>query len=73
MNLTITYHIYVQDPDQELRKMTLILSVFSALAKYRVVKIVHSRFEVVLRTMKHTMIYPCSGPSSKVIALHSAV
>jgi hypothetical protein len=49
------------------------MSVFSTPAKYRVVKITRSSFEVVLRTMKYTVIYPGLGPSSKVIILHSAV
>jgi hypothetical protein len=49
------------------------LLVYSALANYRVVKIAHSSSEVVLRTMKHTMIYLGSSPSSKVIALHPVV
>jgi hypothetical protein len=51
------------------RRLSLVLMVFSALTKYRVVKITRSSFEVVLRTMKHTMIYPSSGPSLEVIAL----
>jgi hypothetical protein len=42
---------------------------FLAPQRYRVVKIVHSNFEVVLGIMKHTMIYPSLGPSSEVIAL----
>jgi hypothetical protein len=33
-----------------------------------VVKITRSSFEVVLQIMKHTVIYPGSGPSSEVIA-----
>jgi hypothetical protein len=37
--------------------------------KNRVVKIMHSSFKMVLRTMKYTMIYPGSGPSLEVIAL----
>jgi hypothetical protein len=41
--------------------------------KSRVVKIVRSSFEMVLRTIKHTMIYPGSGPSLEVIALHPVV
>jgi hypothetical protein len=41
--------------------------------KNRVVKITHSSFEVVLRTTKHTMIYPGSGPSLEVIALRPVV
>jgi hypothetical protein len=47
--------------------------VFSAPTNYKVVKIVHSSSDVVLRTMKHTMIYPGLGPSSEVIALGPAV
>jgi hypothetical protein len=43
---------------------------FSVPANYGVVKIAHSSFKVVLRTMKHTMIYPGSDPSSEVIALY---
>jgi hypothetical protein len=39
------------------------LSMFSALVKYMVVKITHSSSEVILRTMKHTVIYPGSDPS----------
>jgi hypothetical protein len=39
------------------------LSVFSAPARYRAVKIVRSSFEMVLRTIKHIVIYPGSGPS----------
>jgi hypothetical protein len=46
---------------------------FFALAKYRVVKITCSSSKVVLRTTKHTVIYPSSGPSSEVIALRPAV
>jgi hypothetical protein len=37
------------------------MSVFSALANYRLIKIMHSSFEAVLQTMKHTIIYPGSG------------
>jgi hypothetical protein len=39
----------------------------------RVVKITCSTFEMVLRTTKHTMIYPGSGPSLEVIALHLVI
>jgi hypothetical protein len=39
------------------------LSVFSTPTNYRVVKIVRSSSEVVLQTMKHTMIYPGLGNS----------
>jgi hypothetical protein len=49
------------------------LSVFFALARYRVVKIACSSSKVVLRTTKHTVIYPSSGTSSEVIALRPAV
>jgi hypothetical protein len=45
------------------------VSVFSAPANYGVVNIARSSSMVVLRTMKHTMIYPGSDPSSEVIAL----
>jgi hypothetical protein len=41
--------------------------------RYRVIKIMHSYSEVVLRTTKHTMVYPDSGPSLEVIALGSVV
>jgi hypothetical protein len=51
----------------------LVVSVFFVPASYRLVKIVRSCFEVVLRTKKHTMVYPGSGPSLGVIALHVAV
>jgi hypothetical protein len=49
------------------------LSVFFTLARYRVVKIMHSCSKVVLLTTKHTMVYPGLGPSLEVIALHLAV
>jgi hypothetical protein len=45
------------------------LSVFLVPTRYRVVKIMRSSSEVVLQTTKHTVIYPGSGPSSKIIAL----
>jgi hypothetical protein len=48
----------------------LMLSVFFTPARYRVVKIVCSCSEVVLRTMKHTIVYPGSGPYYVVIVLH---
>jgi hypothetical protein len=51
---------------------TLIVSVFYT-GKNRVVKIMHSSSEVVLRTIKHTMIYSSSGPSLEIIALRPAV
>jgi hypothetical protein len=38
-----------------------------------VVKITCSSSEVVLQTIKHTVIYPSSGPSSEVIALRPVV
>jgi hypothetical protein len=41
--------------------------------KNRVVKIVRSSSEMVLRTTKHTMINPSSGPSLEVIAIQPAV
>jgi hypothetical protein len=41
--------------------------------KNMVVKIACSNSEVVLRTTKHTMIYPDSGLSLKVIILRPAV
>jgi hypothetical protein len=49
------------------------MSMFYLPANYMVVKIVHSSFEVALRTTKHTMIYPSSGSSLKVIALRPVV
>jgi hypothetical protein len=49
------------------------LSVFFAPVRYRVIKIIGSYFEVVLRTTKYTMVYPGSCPSLKVIVLHPAV
>jgi hypothetical protein len=49
------------------------LSMFFAPARYRVVKITRSCSKVVLSTIKHTMVYPSSGPSLEVIALHPAV
>jgi hypothetical protein len=59
----------VQDHLTNLVEQQRIMSVFFALARYRVVKIAHSSSEVVLRTTKHTVTYPGSGPSSEVIAL----
>jgi hypothetical protein len=41
--------------------------------KNRVVKIACSNCEIVLRTTKHTMIYPDSGPFLEVIALRPTV
>jgi hypothetical protein len=49
------------------------LSVFFALARYSKVKIVSFCSKVVLRTIKHTKIYPSLGLSLKVIALRSVV
>jgi hypothetical protein len=49
------------------------LSVFSAPARYWVVKIVCSSSEVVLQTTKHIVIYPGSDPSLEVITLRQAV
>jgi hypothetical protein len=49
------------------------LSVFFAPVRYTVVKITRFSFEVVLRTMKQTMIYPDSGPSSEVTAIRPVV
>jgi hypothetical protein len=51
----------------------LILSVFFALARYMVVKIMCSCSEVVLQTTKHTMVYPGSCPSLEVIVLRPVV
>jgi hypothetical protein len=51
----------------------LLLPVLSALAIYGVVKITRSCSDVVLRTKKHTIVYPGSDPSLKVIALRPAV
>jgi hypothetical protein len=49
------------------------LSVFFCTGKNKVVKVVRSNSEIVLRTTMHTMIYPGSGPSLEVIALRLAV
>jgi hypothetical protein len=46
---------------------------FFAPTRYMVVKIAHFSSEVVLLTMKHTIIYPGSDPFSKVIALRLVV
>jgi hypothetical protein len=59
-----------EDPGES--DMMSFVSVFCT-SKNRVVKITHSSSEVVLRTTKHTMIYPDSSPSLKVISLRSAV
>jgi hypothetical protein len=42
-------------------------------ARYRVVKITRFSFEVVLRIMKHTVIYPDSDPSLKIIVLRHMI
>jgi hypothetical protein len=49
------------------------LSVFLPSTRYMKVNIMCSYFEVVLQTIKHTMIYPGSCPSLEVIALHLVV
>jgi hypothetical protein len=49
------------------------VSLFFTPVRYKVVKIVRSYSEVVLQTIKHTMVYPGSGPSLEVIALRPAV
>jgi hypothetical protein len=49
------------------------MSRFFAPARYMMVKIMHSNFEVVLQTMKHAVIYLGSGPFSEVIALYLVV
>jgi hypothetical protein len=41
--------------------------------RYRVVNITHSSFEVILWTIKYTVIYPNSDPSSEVIDLRLVV
>jgi hypothetical protein len=46
--------------------------VFFASARYRVVKIARSSFEVVLRTTEDTVIYHGSVPSLEVIGLRPA-
>jgi hypothetical protein len=60
-------------PPMSWSKQQPVMSVFFTPVRYKEVKIVCHSFEVVLRTMKHTMIYPCVGPSLKVIALRSVV
>jgi hypothetical protein len=47
--------------------------VFFAPARFKVVKIMCSSFEVVLWTTKHRVIYPGSEPSLEVIALRPSV
>jgi hypothetical protein len=47
--------------------------VFFTPARYRVVKITCSYFEVVLQTTKHIMVYRGLGPSSEVIALRPPI
>jgi hypothetical protein len=49
------------------------LLVFFAPVRYRMVKVAHSCSDVVLRTTKHTTVYPSSGPSSEVIPLRPAI
>jgi hypothetical protein len=49
------------------------VSVFSAPAKYRVVKIACSSFKVVLWIMKRAMNYPSLDPSLEVITLYPAI
>jgi hypothetical protein len=49
------------------------LSVFFSPARYMVVKIARSCFEVVLQITKHTMVYPGSDPSLEVIVLRPVV
>jgi hypothetical protein len=50
--------------------MHLLIVVIFYTHKNRVVKIMCSNSEMVLRTTKHTTIYPDSGLSLEVIALH---
>jgi hypothetical protein len=64
---------YEFDRNLQMGQQTTNVSVFSAPAQYRVVKITCSRSEVVLRTMKHTIIYPNSCPSSEVIVIRLVV
>jgi hypothetical protein len=52
---------------------TMELLTSSALTNYGEVNIVCSSFEVVMQTMKYTMIYLGSSPSSEVIALRPLV
>jgi hypothetical protein len=49
------------------------VGVFFAPTRYKVIKIVRSYFEVVLRTTNLTMIYPGSGLCLEVIALRLSV
>jgi hypothetical protein len=49
------------------------LLLFFASARYRVVNITHSCFEVVLRTTKNTIYYLVSSPSLDVIAPRQVV
>jgi hypothetical protein len=53
---------------QHLVEVNRVVSVFCT-GKIQVVKIARFYSEVVLRTTKHTMIYPSSGLSLEVIAL----
>jgi hypothetical protein len=50
----------------------LSLSVFFAPVRCRVVKITYSCFEVILRTIKHIIVYLGSGPYYEEIALRLA-
>jgi hypothetical protein len=52
---------------------TLNLSVFFCSDKNKVVNITHFNFEMILQTIKHTIIYPGSGLFSEVIALRLAL
>jgi aromatic ring-opening dioxygenase LigB subunit len=52
---------------------SIVVLVFFALARYRVVKIARSSYEVVLRTTKHMVIYPGSGPLIEGNTLHPMV
>jgi hypothetical protein len=53
--------------------LEVVLSVFFAPTRYRVIKIASSSFAVVLRTMKYTVIYPGSCPSSDVTVVRPGV
>jgi hypothetical protein len=60
----------VTQQDDTTSMEVVLVSLFFASARYMVVKIVRSSSEVVIHTIKHTMIYPSSGLSLEVIALH---
>jgi hypothetical protein len=47
--------------------------VFLTPIRYRVIKIVCFDYKMVLRTIKHTVIYPDSGSSLEVIGLRPTV